>query len=233
MLRSQPPVCGLRSPAFTLAALVLAGCSTTHGIRPIGKGAVGVEASLGGPITEVFGLPIPLPLTTVGATVGVTDTTDVHAAFHPTAAAMFAVGVGEVGASQQLLAPAGARPRIMADLTLLGAGGDLEPGQAPSGGFRFFAQPTVLVSWDYGKAAQHTVYTGPTAFLAPAEEFHALGAWVLGNRFGFGRSHLDLELKWIDPWASTTDLVPTYLSPGDLGAVSFQLGYGFRFGGAQ
>jgi hypothetical protein len=217
-----------------LTVLLLAsGCSTVHGVRPIGKGAVSVDASLGGPLTEVFGLPIPLPITTLGATVGATDTTDVHAAVHPTAAAMFAIGAGEVGVSQQFLAPSGARPRLSGDLTFLGAGGDLAPDHKPDGGFRFFVQPTVLAGWDYGKASQHTVYAGFTAFCQPADELHAVGGFVLGNRFGLGRSHLDVELKWLDPWDDTEKIVPEYVSPGWQGAISLQFGYGFRFGGTR
>lgn len=214
------------------AGLALAvGCSTTHGIRPIGKGNVGVELSVGGPITEVFGAPIPIPLSTLGATVGVTDTTDVHAAFHPTAALMFAIGAGEIGASQQLFAPKGARPRLSADVTLLGAAGDLNPDQAPEGGFRFFFQPTLLAGWDYGKTGQHTVYTGVTGFFEPAETFHGIGGWILGNRFGVKRGHVDVELKWLDPWQSGVAIVPEYAAPGTLGAVELQFGYGFTFGG--
>lgn len=213
--------------------LLTGGCSTVHGIRPIGKGAVSVDASLGGPITQVFGMPIPLPLTTVGATVGATDTTDVHAAVHPTAAAMFGIGAGEVGVSQQFLAPRGARPRLSADLTLLGAAGDVDPDSAPEGGFRFFFQPTALAGWDYGKAGQHTVYTGFTAFCEAADPLAAVGGVVLGNRFGFGRSHLDLELKWLNPWDDAEPVVPEFAAPGLMGAVSLQFGYGFRFGGAQ
>lgn len=210
-----------------------AGCSTTHGIRPIGKGNVDVALSLGGPITEVFGAPIPLPLSTLGATVGVTETTNVHAAFHPTAALMFAIGAGELGASQRLLAPSGARPRLMADLTLIGAAGDLDPDRAPEGGFRLFIQPTLLAGWDYGKAAQHTVYTGFTGFLEPAETFHGIGGFILGNRFGLGRSHVDVELKWLDPWESGVNVVPEYAAPGTMGAVELQFAYGITFGGGS
>lgn len=213
------------------SACLLAGCSAVHGVRPIGKGAASVDVSLGGPITEVFSAPIPVPLTTVGATYGVTDTTDVHAAFHPTAALMFGVVAGEIGASQQLLAPKGARPRLMVDLTLVGAGGDLAEGQAPAGGFRFFAQPTLLAGWDWGKAKKQTVYVGFTSFLEPADAFHQVSGFVLGNRFGFGRSHLDVELKWLDPWASSEPIVPDFVAPGQLGAVELQFGYGFTFGG--
>jgi len=56
---------------------------------------------------------------------------------------------------------------------------------------------------------------------------------VLGNRFGFGRSHLDLELKWLNPWDDGEPVVPEFSAPGQMGAVSLQFGYGFRFGGAQ
>lgn len=216
---------------IVLSAALLAGCSVVHGVRPIGKGAGSLDVSLGGPITEVFGAPIPLPLTTVGGTYGITDTTDVHAAFHPTAALMFGIGAGDLGVSQQLLAPQGARPRLMVDLTFVGAGGDRLAGALPEGGFRFFMQPTLLAGWDWGKARRQTVYVGFTSFLEPADEFHQVSGFVLGNRFGFGRSHLDVELKWLDPWADATAIVPDYVSPGQLGAVELQFGYGFTFGG--
>lgn len=215
-----------------LAGICLAiGCSTTHGIRPIGAGNVGVELSLGGPITEVFGAPIPIPLTTAGVTFGATATTDIHAAFHPTAALMFGIGAGEVGASQQLVAPENARPRVMADLTIIGAAGDLDPDRAPEGGFRVFVQPTLLAGWDYGKGGEHTAYTGVTGFVEPGEEFSGIAGLILGNRFGVGRSHVDLELKWLDPWESAVPIVPVYYSPGSLGAVEFQVAYGFTFDG--
>lgn len=208
-------------------------CSTTHGVRPIGKGAIGVDASLGGPITEVAGASIPLPLTTIGATWGAGERTNVHAAIHPTAIGMFGVFAADVGASYQLLPQAGARPRLMADLTLVFAGGDAAPG-GQEGGFRLFAQPSATMSWDWGRARRQTVYAGLTAFTEPLPEPHALAAFYAGNRFGLGaRFHATAELKWIAPYASSLDVVPEYLSPGMQGAVSFQLGLGYRFGGVE
>ncbi len=214
--------------------LSLGACSTTHGIRPIGKGAVSVEGSLGGPVTMVFGAPIPLPLTTVGATVGVTDTTDVHAAIHPTAALLFGLGAGDVGVSQQVLENDGGRPRLMGDLTFTGAFGDRDPSSGEEGGFRGFLQPSFTASWDWGKQEQCSVYTGLTAFLEPADEFQWLGGIYVGNRFGVGkgkRGHLDAELKWLDPWASSEPIVPEFVTPGNLGALELQFAYGYRFGG--
>lgn len=213
---------------------LLAACSTVHGVRPLGKGAVAVEGSLGGPIVHVFDAPIPLPLSTVGVAVGVTETTDVHAAWHTTAAAMFGLPGADVGVSQQLLAQSGARPRVMADLTLVGVGGDVAEDHGSEGGFRLFAQPTATAAWDWGKRKRHTGYGSLTGFLQPFPEFAALGAVAVGNQWGVGEVlTLRTELKWIQPWESSAPLTPDYITPGQLGALSAQIGLGLRFGGAK
>lgn len=222
------------SRPLLLSCLALAACSTVHGVRPVGKGAVVVDASLGGPITELFGAPVPLPLTTLGATVGVSDTVDVHAALHPSAIGLFGLATADAGASVQLLAPTGARPRLMTDLTLVGAAGDVDPAGAP-GGFRLFARPTLTASWDWGKEKRSTVYGSLGGFLQPFPEFHALGTVAVGNRWALSkRTTLTTQLEWIAPYASSEMLAPHYYAPGDLGAVSFQLGLSvWAAGGAK
>jgi len=214
------------------ALFFAAGCSTVHGVRPIGKGAVQVDASLGGPILQLFGAPVPLPLTTVGATVGVSESTNVHAALHPSAIALFGVFAADAGVSTQLLAQKAARPRLMADLTVVGAGGDRAP-DGPSGGaeggVRFFARPTVTASWDWGKDARHALYTSLGGFIEPYPGPRALGTVAIGNQWGIGRKvHLTTQLEWIAPYASSEALTPQYYAPGDMGAISFQLGFGAR-----
>jgi hypothetical protein len=211
--------------------VLLLSCSTTHGIKPVGKGNVEAGVSFGGPIVEVYGAPIPIPLSTVGATVGLTETVDIHAAFHPTAAVLMGVVEFDAGASWMFLENSGAVPRLMGDLMLVGAGGNQGEGD-PEGGFRLFLQPSLMASWDWGKKQKlQSFYTGPTVFFQPFPEVHAVGGWVVGQRFGFSpKTHLDLELKWMAPYGSTENLVLHYYSPGNLGAISFQLGFGFKFG---
>jgi hypothetical protein len=217
----------------TWVALILAGCSTVHGVKPVGRGALAVEGSLGGPITEVYGAPIPLPLSTVGVTYGVTDTAEVHAAVHPSAMALFNLVGIDVGASWAFLGNDGAVPRLMGDFTIVGAAGDNEPGD-PKGGARVFAQPAVTASWDWGRQDRQTVYAGLGAFVEPKPGPHAIAYVAAGNLWGIGpRFQLATELKWLGPYASSADLAPTYYSPGSLGAVSFQLGARYRFGGAK
>ncbi len=212
-----------------MLALLLA-CSTVHGVRPLGAGTVAVEGSLGGPVTELFGAPVPLPLTTVGVAYGLTDRVDVHGALHPSALGLFGIGMFDVGASAVILPQDGARPRISGDLTLVTGFGDVAPDIGQDGGLRLFAQPTVIAAWDWGKDAEHTVYVAPTAFVQPFPGVSAHGALAAGGRFGLGNVGLTTELKWIDPWADTEILAPNYYV--NVGAVSFQLGLDARFGGS-
>lgn len=212
---------------------LLAACSTVHGVRPLGKGGVAIEASLGGPFVEVFDAPIPLPLSTVGAAVGVTDGTDVHAAWHPSALALFGLGAVDAGVSQQLLAQKGARPRLMGDLTVVGAFGDAVDG-APEGGVRVWAQPTATAAWDWGKHGRQTAYGSLLAFLQPAPTFAWHPAVAVGNQWALG-SHVRVgtELKWIAPLSDAEVVAPHWYAPGDLGAVSAQVGLGLVFGGGK
>ena len=208
----------------------LTGCTTVHGVKPVGDGNVALEGSFGGPITEIYGLPIPLPFSSIGVDYGLDDRTDLHGAFHPTA--LLAVGVVqlEVGASRALLDQAGGRPRLMADLTLIGAGGPVVE-REPEGGFALYMQPTLNAAWDWGRRGRQTAYTGVTVFTQVAPTLQALGAWQVGQRWGIGpRLHLDTELKWIAPYADSAMLVTNYYAPWQQGAISFQLGFGYTFG---
>lgn len=208
----------------------LQGCTTVHGVKPVGDGNIALEGSFGGPITEIYGLPIPLPFSSIGVDYGLDDRTDLHGAFHTTS--LLAVGVlqAEFGVSRVFLTNSGARPRLMGDLTLIGAGGPVVE-REPEGGFVLYLQPVFNAAWDWGKNDRQTTYTGLTLFFQPFPEVHAIGAWQVGQRWGIGpRFHLDTEFKWIAPYMDTYKLVTNYYAPGHQGAISFQLGLGYTFG---
>lgn len=212
-----------------MALLPLAACTTVHGVRPLGAGAVAVEAEVGGPLAEVYGAPIPVPLSSVGVTVGVSDQTDVHAALHPSPLLFFGVVGGEAGVSTQFLAPRGAAPRLMGDLTVLAFGGDTSP-EGPEGGVRTFVQPTLTTSWDWGREGAQTVYLAGALFTQPWPRVELLPAFSAGNRWAAGRFLGTTEVTWIAPFTSSADLVPTYYAPGRLGGFAVRLGAGWRFG---
>lgn len=216
-----------------LLPLILAGCSVAHGVKPVGKGALSIDASVGGPITELYEAPVPLPLTTVGATYGLDARTNLHGALHPSSLALFNVFALDAGISREFLAWAGARPRVMADLTLVAAAGDNRSGE-PKGGPRLWIQPGATASWDWGKQKRQTLYGTLGFFVQPwpgpnAHPYVGVGQWwAIGDQL-----HLTTELKWISPTTSSADLAPHYYSPGSLGAISFQVGAGYRLGSAK
>ena len=217
---------------LVLVFAVLSACSTVHGVRPIGAGAIELEATVGGPVVELFGGPKPMPITTVGATVGLDDRTDVHASIHPTGLALFGLFAADAGVARQFVAPDGARPRLMADLTLMGAAGNVAEGE-PEGGFRAFVRPTVTASWDWGKHDRSTVYAALGGFVQPWPGPHGLGTVAVGNLWALGKHHLTTQVEWIAPYASSYELAPEYHAPGNLGAVSVQLGFAARVKGGQ
>jgi hypothetical protein len=205
----------------------------THGARPLGQGTVAVDVSAGGPITELFGANIPLPLSSVGAAVGLDDRTDLHGAMHTTAAALFGLPAGEVGVSRVLRASEGRMPRVSVDGTLVAALGDQTDDGAEGGG-RVLVQPTALAAWDLGTQRAHTVYAGVGALVEPWPTFGAYG-WLLGGgRWALGGPAVGLvtEVKWLQPYASNAPPAPEYTGVAGQGAVSVQLGLDVRFGGA-
>ncbi len=216
--------------ALLLLPLALTACSTIHGVKPVGRGVIRPELSVGGPITQVYGAPIPIPLSQLGATYGLDDKTDLHAAWHTSAASFYNLFGADVGASRELLEWAGVRPRLMADLTVLTFAGDNEPGGSP-GGFRLFVQPTVTGSWDWGKHKRETVYVSLTALFQPFPKLHLVPALAVGNEWALGkRLSLTTEFKWISFYKSNLPVVPDYYGPGNIGALGFNLGLGYAIG---
>ena len=60
-------------------------CTTTHSARTVGKDNLGLEASLGGPITTSLGAPIPIPNLFLGARYGLLDDLDISVNYNLTA----------------------------------------------------------------------------------------------------------------------------------------------------
>lgn len=62
--------------------LLLPACAATHPVRTVGQGNLGLEASLGGPLTTNLGAPVPMPSVFVGGSYGLRDDLDVCASYN-------------------------------------------------------------------------------------------------------------------------------------------------------
>ncbi len=217
---------------FVLVVAALAGCAPTRALAPLEPGQGAFTASLGGPFVEVYGGPLPLPVTSVGYVRGIDGKLNVHGALYPTNLALFGVFGFDLGASYQLFEPQGARPRLMADVTAYTFFGNLAKGE-PKGGLRIFPDLQFIASWPVGAKRTHLVpYVGVDQFTEFFPTPHWNPSLVLGNEFRLGkRVGLQLEGKWIAPWVDTDPFVTHWYGASSHGAFSAQLGLTVYAGG--
>lgn len=211
-----------------LAAIALTasvGCGTAHTARPLGKGNTSINVGLGGPIAEVAGATVPVPLPTVTVKHGVSDRNDLFFGWHVMPALMGAAAF-DLGGSWYFLDQNKGRPGLSTAAILHTMWNRSDT---------WFAVDTNLVaSWKLHP--RHLIYAGFHLFFAPVEPdvmdtgpIHLaplLGGEVrLGKKQRFG---LGLELKWADPWTDTSAMIVDYL--GKQGSLSVTGGFNFYLG---
>jgi hypothetical protein len=213
--------------AFTLA------CGHTTHVRPTPIHSVDLEAEAGGPIFLRLGVPAVLPLSTVGASYGLTENLDLSAHFALTAA-LFGVAGFDVGSSYLAVREHDAIPAVSLGARLYGFSdfpcqiGSSGCGTETYQGARAYAELTATGS--YLLAGHWLTYLGGTLFLqfdggAPLFSFQA------GLEYQFRRLALQLELRWYEPSYNVSQTVADWAGIANQGAVGVILGVRYRFGG--
>jgi hypothetical protein len=209
-----------RGAAAFLAFIASAGCTSSHILRPLGRGNGVVHASLGGPMH----LGIPLPVLSVGGGYGVKDDLDLFAHADLSALAFGVVHVDHGFALHPLIRERGWVPTLT-----LGASLHLMTNFRSA---RAIPQLTLGAAWRI--RTRHLVYVGSDLGLSMGEVFYALFAPFLGGELRVGkRVGLSLEAKWIAPQYDTTFAVPYWSAPGNQGAFSIVLGLNVYLGGVR
>ncbi len=207
----------MRSIVIVLWSALAVGCGHVTKTRPTPEGQVALEGSLGGPMARVSGRVLPLPLTTLGASYGVSDRADVHAHLHGTAAVFGIAGV-DVGSTLLLLEALGARPAVALTSRLYGFT-DFEA-------FRPYLEVT--------GAASYLIRERVAAFVSASglAQTQAWPVWAVGAgaELRLGRAGLQLEGRWYQPHQPTRFNVVDWQGPGGQGAFGALLGARYRFG---
>lgn len=216
---------------FVAASLVpfASACATSRAVAPLERGQHGIISSLGGPLVQFGGAPIPLPIASVGYRYGIDGKTDIHSSVYISPPILFGVGGIDVGAARELVSAKGARPRLMVDVTAYSFFGNVAKGK-PDGGFRLYPDVTAMLTWDLGEKAiaagrAHHLYVGLDNFFQPFPTFHYYLTPIVGAEVRASKAvGVQLELGWSAPWVDTTPLQPVWYGPGNLGAASFKIG---------
>lgn len=219
----------------TALVVITTACSTTHMARTIGEGNAAVVASLGGPVVELFGKPIPVPLSTLGGVYGIRDDLDVHGHLHPTMLAYDTFGA-DAGVTWQALDQRGGIPALAAGASLLFIT-DLSPTEAntdPGCATCVLPDLHLTASWLVGR---HLVYGGVRSLVQTTPDLatglpRAILAPLVGGELRVAkRLGLVGELRLAAPFRQTNTLAPHYYGPAGYGAVSFLLGLNIHLDG--
>jgi len=204
----------------TLPFLLAAGCGLSTHVRPVPKGALALEASVGGPAARLGPAAIPLPLSAVGASYGLAERVDLSAHTHLTTLAAFKLAGLDAGGTWLAVEQRGFVPAV----ALTGRGYAFTQFV---GGTLWYAEVSATASYLLGeRTLAFVTVTGQVDFLHSAFDWApGLGAEVKLGRFG-----LQLEARWYDPTYDVRTSSVSWLSPFKQGAVGLVLGASYRFG---
>lgn len=201
---------------LAIATLSVACGHTTH-VRPVPEGQTEVEASFGGPVANVGGILFPLPLTTVGASHGLSPHADVGAHLHTTAAAFGVAGL-DVGGSWLAVEERGWVPAVSLSGRLYGF--------TDFRAVRPYLEASAAASYLF-KERFLTYAAATTLVQSSLLPLFSLG---VGEQLRFGRTGLHLELRWYQPTRVNTFAAVNWQGLGPLGAWGAIVGVSHRFG---
>lgn len=209
-----------RALCLGVALIAGSGCGILTHARPTPKGTVALEASAGGPIVDI-GAPIPLPLSTLGVSVGLLDRLDVQAHVHLiTLLALKTAGL-DVGTTWMPLTQDGARPavaltgRVYVFTDFRGA---------PLG----YVELTSTASWLLGKRWLSLVTLSGVVDVGDGYVHWSPG---IGEQVLLGRWAIGLDLRWYDPTFDARFSSAKWASLAGRGAIGLVLGASYRLGG--
>ncbi|MHB8875596.1 MAG: hypothetical protein ACYC8T_18075 [Myxococcaceae bacterium] len=205
---------------FTVSCAVLlgAGCGLSTHVRPVPKGQLALEASVGGPAARLGGAAIPLPMSTLGASYGVAERVDVSAHTHLTSLAAFKLAGLDLSGTYLALEESGAVPALA--LTARGYA------------FTDFASGTLWYA-DLSATASYSLGTRTLLFGTLTGQLVAIDGsahWSpgVGAQFTFGRVALEAEVRWYDASYDVRSSSVSWLSPFKQGALGLVLGVSYR-----
>jgi len=190
------------------------GCGLSTQVRPTPRGVLVVEASVGGPAAITGGVPVPVPLSTIGVSWGFTQRSDLSTHLHLTTLIAQKVAGFDVGGSWLMLETKGARP----GLTFGWRGYLFTDFESPALGF---VDASLTASWNLSRRF--------VPFISVTTQLSSLGLAVdvspaVGVQLRFSRFSLQAEVRYFAPNQDARGAAVAWLSPYKRGAVGLVIG---------
>jgi hypothetical protein len=194
--------------------LTASACSTTHAVRPLGRGNASLGASLGGPLVQVAGVDIASPILTVEGGYGLRDDLEVTANADLTAAAYGDLHLEPGVAYHPLVRDAGPVPTltVAGSLHFLTSFSDT------------FVAPQVTLAGAWRIRRRHLVYLGALGLLSSTAPSRPVVGPLVGGELRIGRYGLTLEAAWVAANYDVGPTAPTWLSPDNHGYLNILVG---------
>ncbi len=203
--------------------LIFISCGTVSSVCPLGRGKSALTVSSGGPVTEIFGIKMPIPYSVVRYRRGMTDNTDLHFGIHTTMLVMGNIGL-DFGMTKQFILQSGWRPATSLELSIYGF-----YHMHKLNTIRAFPSLSLIGHYQLTEL-KHTLYWGAQGIFQYTSPI-LIVALVFGGEIPTGKRVLvNLETKWYAPNEPSEKRVVDYeLKPFDYGAIGFVWGLSYKF----
>ena len=211
-----------------IIVLIFSSCSTIRHAETLDEDEHRVGLSVGGPLFDNLGLPIPMPNVSVDYQYGITDDFSAGGAVYITPIIFGLFGMVELDAALSLLRQNGLVPNLTVNGNIIIVTDFLD--------FRLYPQIGLIPSWRL--APEVLLYTGTVLFFDffPSTEgiqdtSVVLPMFPLGVQLDLGQLSIVVELQYQMPLGSSLEKIIHFIGISDYGALAPYIGVNFSFGG--
>ena len=212
---------------FIFIVLINISCSSIRMVRPLQVSEQRINLSMGGPMIDNMGFPMPLPVISMDYQYGLFTNITIGGAFHITPAVFNIFGMFEVDSAFGLLEQSGFIPSLTGQLNFI-LMSDLKTS------FYIFPQVVIIPSWrinDY-----FMLYCGVSSIIILYPKTQGLGnnwfafSFPVGLQLDLGNFAINAECGISSPFSNNKNLVLSYIGFGDYGALAPYISLSYRFG---
>ena len=217
----------MRYLLVVLILLFIASCASIKTIEPMHKGEIKLTADIGGPLFRFNGMPIFMPLSSIGGAYGFNNSVSAYASLHTTSL-MFGTIQLETSANTSLY-----RSDKSGFSTNWGSYNfltlrDHKMAFYPFADLNYYIHYNKKSNYLYFSFSSMFELHRKKAFDEPVNS-RLIPNFTLGHRWVKEKYEWGLELKWLNFFTDNRNIVVDYIAPGKYGALGLYFSYTKKF----